>query len=111
MGVTVGSCGIGVGECTAVNDGGGTNGISVTDGACINIFDGVFGDSNAGGADPGTVPDCVVEEQQGSRNETVTGKGGYVTQTGYSIDCCSKIICDIQLRKILRSSQKPALEK
>ena len=78
MGVTVGSCGIGVGECTSVDDGGGTNGISVTDGACIDIFD--------GGADPGSVPDCVVEEQQGSRNETVTGKGGYVTQTGYSID-------------------------
>lgn len=54
-----------MGECTAVDDGRGTNGISVIAGACIDIFGAAFGDSNAGGADPGAVPDCAVEEHQG----------------------------------------------
>lgn len=57
VGVAVGSYGKGVGECTTVDDGGDTAGISATDGACVDT---IVGDSNAGGADPSTVPRCVV---------------------------------------------------
>lgn len=53
-----------MGECTAVDDRGDTDGISAADGACVDIFDGAFADSNAGGADPGTVPGCAVEEKK-----------------------------------------------
>ena len=62
VGVTVGGCGTDVGECTAVDDGVDTADISATDGTCVDIIDGAIGDSNADGADPGTVPGCVVEE-------------------------------------------------